>query len=169
MPVKRMVFHEITPAAIRQAVDDWRDIDEGLVDAQETRRIVDRLFGYPVSGVLWRKVNQGLSAGRVQSPAVRLVVERERERMAFVAADYWDLDASFATDPAFHSGLLGVAGARVAQGHDFDAAGSGHPRRRGGARRGPGRSPSGPGSTEPTFTVRAWRRSRSPPGPSRRS
>jgi len=88
VPVKRMVFHEITPAAIEHAVDNWRDIDYGLVDAQETRRIVDRLFGYPVSEVLWRKVNRGLSAGRVQSPAVRLVVQRERERIAFVAAGY---------------------------------------------------------------------------------
>ena len=82
---------------------NWRDIDYGLVDAQETRRIVDRLFGYPVSEVLWRKINRGLSAGRVQSPAVRLVVERERERMAFVAAGYWDLDADFPTAPAVHA------------------------------------------------------------------
>ncbi len=123
IPYKRMVFHEITPGAIRQAVDDGRDIDEGMVDAQESRRIVDRLFGYPVSSVLWRKVNQGLSAGRVQSPAIRLVVVRERERMAFVSADYWDLNAGFATDPAFTSGITKVDGARVAQGRDFDAAG----------------------------------------------
>ena len=81
------------PQAIDHAVENSRDIDYRLVDAQETRRIVDRLYGYPVSEVLWRKVNGGLSAGRVQSPAVRLVVERERERMAFVAADYWDLAA----------------------------------------------------------------------------
>ncbi len=124
VPVKRMVFHEITRPAIERAVEDWREIDMGLVNAQETRRIVDRLFGYPVSSVLWRKVNQGLSAGRVQSPAVRLVVERERERMAFVSADYWDLTASFATDPAFKSGLVGVDGSRVAQGRDFDDTGA---------------------------------------------
>jgi DNA topoisomerase-1 len=123
VPVKRMVFHEITRPAIERAVDEWRDIDMGLVNAQESRRIVDRLFGYPVSSVLWRKVNQGLSAGRVQSPAVRLVVERERERMAFVKADYWDLSAAFATDPAFTSGLIGVGGSRVAQGRDFDSTG----------------------------------------------
>jgi DNA topoisomerase-1 len=119
VPVKRMVFHEITPAAIEHAVANWRDIDEGLVDAQETRRIVDRLFGYPVSEVLWRKVNAGLSAGRVQSPAVRLVVERERERMAFTAAGYWDLDAAFATDPRFTATLVEVDGKRVASGKDF--------------------------------------------------
>ncbi len=123
VPVKRMVFHEITPAAIEHAVANWRDIDEGLVDAQETRRIVDRLFGYPVSEVLWRKVNAGLSAGRVQSPAVRLVVERERERIAFHSADYWDLDAAFTTDPGFSATLVEVAGKRVATGKDFDDSG----------------------------------------------
>jgi DNA topoisomerase-1 len=123
VPVKRMVFHEITPAAIEHAVENWRDIDYGLVDAQEARRIVDRLFGYPVSGVLWRKVNGGLSAGRVQSPAVRLVVERERERMAFVAAGYWDLAAAFPTTPAFGATLVGVDGQRVATGRDFDDRG----------------------------------------------
>ena len=123
IPYKRMVFHEITPGAIRQAVDEGRDIDAGMVDAQESRRIVDRLFGYPVSSVLWRKVNQGLSAGRVQSPAVRLVVERERERIAFVSADYWDLSAAFATDPRFSAGLSKVGGDKVAQGRDFDPSG----------------------------------------------
>src|SRR6185436_11428350 len=122
-PVKRMVFHEITRPAIERAVREWRDIDYGLVDAQETRRIVDRLFGYPVSGVLWRKVNQGLSAGRVQSPAVRLVVERERERMRFVAAGYWDLEASFSTDPRFTATLVAVDERRVAAGKDFDESG----------------------------------------------
>ncbi|MCU1453372.1 MAG: topoisomerase [Acidimicrobiales bacterium] len=124
VPVKRMVFHEITRAAIEHAVDNWRDIDEGLVDAQETRRIVDRLFGYPVSEVLWRKVNAGLSAGRVQSPAVRLVVERERDRIRFQTADYWDLDAGFPTDPAFTATLVGVDGTRVASGRDFDETGT---------------------------------------------
>ena len=124
VPVKRMVFHEITRSAIEHAVDNWREIDEGLVDAQETRRIVDRLFGYPVSEVLWRKVNAGLSAGRVQSPAVRLVVERERERIAFNSADYWDLDAAFATDPRFSATLVQVDGKRVASGRDFDDTGT---------------------------------------------
>ncbi len=124
VPVKRMVFHEITPDAIREAVENWRDIDYGLVDAQEARRIVDRLFGYPVSSVLWRKVNAGLSAGRVQSPAVRLVVERERQRMAFVSAGYWDLDAAFPTDPAFAATLVGLDGRRVATGKDFGPDGN---------------------------------------------
>ena len=123
VPVKRMVFHEITPAAIEHAVANWRDIDEGLVDAQETRRIVDRLWGYPVSEVLWRKVGGGLSSGRVQTPAVRLVVERERERMAFVAAGDWDVDAAFASDPAFTATLVGVDGRRLATGKDFDDRG----------------------------------------------
>jgi DNA topoisomerase-1 len=123
VPTKRMVFHEITRQAIEQAVQRSRDIDHGLVDAQEARRIVDRLFGYPVSEVLWRKVATGLSAGRVQSPAIRLVVERERERMAFVPADYWDLRAAFATDPAFTALLVGLDGDRVATGKDFDNQG----------------------------------------------
>src|SRR5919106_6041129 len=94
VPMRRMVFHEITRQAIDQAVNASRDIDSGLVDAQEARRIIDRLFGYPVSEVLWRKVDRGLSAGRVQRPAIRLVVERERERMAFVPPSYWDLQAA---------------------------------------------------------------------------
>jgi DNA topoisomerase-1 len=123
VPTKRMVFHEITRQAIETAVEQSRDIDAGLVDAQEARRIVDRLFGYPVSEVLWRKISSGLSAGRVQSPAVRLVVERERERMAFVAADYWDLQAAFPTDPRFSATLVGLDGDRVATGKDFDSQG----------------------------------------------
>jgi DNA topoisomerase-1 len=124
VPVKRMVFHEITRAAIERAVDESRDVDHGLVDAQESRRIVDRLYGYPVSEVCWRKIRQGLSAGRVQSPSVRLVVERERERMAFVAASYWDLSALFPTDPAFTASLVSLDDQRVAGGRDFDAAGT---------------------------------------------
>jgi DNA topoisomerase I len=123
VPMRRMVFHEITRQAIEQAVEASRDIDSGLVDAQEARRIIDRLFGYPVSEVLWRKVDRGLSAGRVQSPAIRLVVERERERMAFVAASYWDLQAAFPSDPRFTATLVGLDDARVATGKDFDSQG----------------------------------------------
>ena len=123
MPTRRMVFHEITRHAIEDAVTNSRDIHAGLVDAQEARRIVDRLFGYPVSEVLWRKVATGLSAGRVQSPAVRLVVQRERERMAFVPAGYWDLVAAFGTSPAFSATLIGLDGTRVATGKDFDNQG----------------------------------------------
>ena len=124
VPIRRMVFHEITRQAIERAVAESRDIDYRLVDAQESRRIVDRLFGYPVSEVVWRKIRTGLSAGRVQSPAVRLVVERERERMRFVAAGYWSLEATFATDPQFTAALTNVDGRRVAAGgKDFDAQG----------------------------------------------
>jgi DNA topoisomerase-1 len=119
VPVKRMVFHEITKSAIDHAVDHPRDLDYGLVDAAETRRILDRLYGYEVSPVLWRRVNRGLSAGRVQSPAVRLIVERERERIAFVSADYWDIDLTTATRPAFDATLVAVDGTRVASGKDF--------------------------------------------------
>jgi DNA topoisomerase-1 len=118
VPVRRMVFHEITRPAIERALDETRDIDESLVDAQEARRILDRLYGYEVSPVLWRKVMQGLSAGRVQSVATRLVVERERERMAFVAADYWDIIAAL-TPGDFNARLAAVEGRRVAQGRDF--------------------------------------------------
>ncbi|MBW8826089.1 MAG: type I DNA topoisomerase [Acidobacteria bacterium] len=124
VPVKRMVFHEITRGAIERAVEEGRDIDQGLVDAQESRRIVDRLFGYPVSEVAWRKIRTGLSAGRVQSPAVRLVVQRERERMAFVAAAYWSLDAAFPTEPAFSARLASIDGNKVAEGRDFDSTGN---------------------------------------------
>ncbi|MEM9746848.1 MAG: type I DNA topoisomerase, partial [Actinomycetota bacterium] len=119
VPVKRMVFHEITKAAIDHAVSNPRDIDYGLVDAAETRRLLDRLYGYEVSPVLWRRVNRGLSAGRVQSPTVRLIVERERERIAFVSADYWDIDLVTSTDPSFDARLIGVGGDRVATGKDF--------------------------------------------------
>jgi len=127
-PVHRMVSHEITADAIHEAVDNPRDIDEDLVDAQETRRIVDRLYGYEVSPVLWRKVMQGLSAGRVQSVATRLVVDRERERMAFRSAEYWDLKATLDTETAdepssFEARLTSLAGARVASGRDFDSNG----------------------------------------------
>jgi DNA topoisomerase-1 len=118
VPVRRMVFHEITKAAIERALEEPRDIDDQLVDAQETRRILDRLYGYEVSPVLWKKVMKGLSAGRVQSVATRLVVERERERIAFVAASYWDIVATF--DPGeFTARLAAVDGEKVAQGRDF--------------------------------------------------
>jgi DNA topoisomerase-1 len=123
VPVKRMVFHEITQSAIEHAIEDSRDVDYGLVDAQESRRIVDRLYGYPVSEVVWRKIRTGLSAGRVQSPSVRLVVERERERMAFVPASYWDLAAAVPTEPAFTASLASIDGARVASSRDFDSTG----------------------------------------------
>src|SRR5207244_11848640 len=95
MPVKRMVFHEITPDAIRHAVDEWRELDRRLVDAQEARRILDRLYGYEVSPVLWKKIMPKLSAGRVQSVATRMLVERERARMRFRSAGWWDLEGAF--------------------------------------------------------------------------
>ena len=126
VPVKRMVFHEITKEAIQEARDNTRDIDTALVDAQETRRILDRLYGYEVSPVLWRKVGPGLSAGRVQSAATRLVVDRERERLAFVAADYWDLSTTLATvaeSQNFEARLARLGGNRVATGRDFDDKG----------------------------------------------
>lgn len=123
VPVKRMVFHEITRDAIQRALGETREIDERLVDAQETRRILDRLYGFEVSPVLWKKVMPRLSAGRVQSVATRLVVERERERMRFVAASYWDVLGTF--DPgAFEARLAAVDGKRVAQGRDFGETGT---------------------------------------------
>ncbi|MCF3135934.1 type I DNA topoisomerase [Streptomyces olivochromogenes] len=131
VPVKRMVFHEITKDAIREAVANPRDLNQRMVDAQETRRILDRLYGYEVSPVLWKKVMPRLSAGRVQSVATRLVVERERERIAFRSAEYWDLTGTFATGRAGDSSdpsslvarLQSVDGRRVAQGRDFDSLG----------------------------------------------
>ena len=122
-PVHRVVFHEITKTAIDHAFATPRDLDYGLVDAAETRRILDRLFGYEVSPVLWRKVNRGLSAGRVQSPTVRLIVERERERIAFVSASYWGIDLMSATSPTFKAALLEIDGRRIATGKDFDSFG----------------------------------------------
>ncbi|MDR2381891.1 MAG: type I DNA topoisomerase [Bifidobacteriaceae bacterium] len=124
VPVKRMVFHEITKDAIEGAVAHPRGLDLNLVDAQETRRILDRLYGYEVSPVLWRKVRAGLSAGRVQSVATRLVVERERERMAFNSAEYWGVAGQFAAnEQSFGAALTSVNGKRVATGKDFDDAG----------------------------------------------
>jgi DNA topoisomerase-1 len=122
VPVKRMVFHEITKEAIQRAAANTRDLDTALVDAQETRRILDRLYGYEISPVLWRKVKAGLSAGRVQSVATRMVVERERERMAFRSANYWDVEGEFTPDAessAFTARLSQVDGRRVATGRDF--------------------------------------------------
>jgi DNA topoisomerase-1 len=122
VPVSRMVFHEITRDAIQRAAEETRAIDDRLVDAQEARRIIDRLYGYGVSPVLWRKIASGLSAGRVQSVATRLVVERERERIAFTRAGYWDLEGVF--DPgSFKARLHAVDGARVASGKDFGSDG----------------------------------------------
>lgn len=131
IPVKRMVFHEITEPAIRAAAEHPRDLDTDLVDAQETRRILDRLYGYEVSPVLWKKVAPKLSAGRVQSVATRIIVQRERDRMAFRSATYWDvlaeLDASVsdpeASPPTFTARLTSVDGLRVATGRDFDSQG----------------------------------------------
>ncbi|MBG0819809.1 type I DNA topoisomerase [Planomonospora sp. ID91781] len=129
VPVHRMVFHEITPRAIQEAVANPRELNLRLVDAQETRRILDRLYGYEVSPVLWKKVKPRLSAGRVQSVATRLVVERERERLAFTSASYWDLQALFDTGRdevprEFTATLTGVDGRRVAQGRDFASTGA---------------------------------------------
>ena len=131
VPTRRMVFHEITPEAIAHAVDNPRELNTGLVDAYQTRRVLDRLYGYEVSPVLWKKVMPRLSAGRVQSVATRLVVARERERIAFRAARYWDLQAVFARadgagdegSSSFPAGLVAVDGRRVAQGRDFAPSG----------------------------------------------
>src|SRR5262245_45293623 len=125
VPVKRIVFHEITEDAIRQAVTDAQDVNENLVRAQESRRILDRLYGYTLSPVLWKKVQTGLSAGRVQSVAVRLIVDREEERLAFRQATYWDLDARIEGDGRqFTATLVKVDTERVATGKDFDANGA---------------------------------------------
>jgi DNA topoisomerase I len=140
VPAHRMVFHEITPEAIAQAVANPREMDDGLVEAYQTRRVLDRLYGYEVSPVLWKKVMPQLSAGRVQSVAVRLVVDRERERIAFRGARYWDLEAVFGTVghraderaqqadadqdvSSFPAALVAVDGRRVAQGRDFSPTG----------------------------------------------
>ena len=121
VPVYRMTFGEITKEAIHRAMDNLRDVDQDLVDAQETRRVLDRLYGYEISPVLWRKVARGLSAGRVQSVVTRMVVDRERERMAFKAASYWDLTGQFGAGTAsFKAKLAAVDGAKVASGRDFN-------------------------------------------------
>jgi DNA topoisomerase-1 len=123
IPVSRIVFHEITPEAIEEALANPRDVDEKLVNAQESRRILDRLFGYSLSPVLWKKVQGGLSAGRVQSVAVRLIVEREEERRAFKSSVYWDLEATLAAPMGeFKATLVRLGDARIATGKDFDSA-----------------------------------------------
>jgi DNA topoisomerase-1 len=124
VPVHRLVFHEITKDAIHAALQSPRDVDDGLVRAQETRRILDRLYGYEVSPLLWRKVRPKLSAGRVQSVAVRLIVERERERMKFVSATWWDLIGKFAksNNQQLQADLVSVDGRRIPAGKDFDSA-----------------------------------------------
>ncbi|PXY34283.1 type I DNA topoisomerase [Prauserella endophytica] len=124
IPVRRMVFHEVTEQAIRSAAENTRELDPDLVDAQETRRILDRLYGYEVSPVLWKKVMPRLSAGRVQSVATRVIVERERERMRFTSASYWDISATMdagaeASPRTFPARLTAVAGSRLATGRDF--------------------------------------------------
>ena len=134
VPVKRMVFHEITRPAIERAVLEWRDLDRRLVDAQEARRILDRLYGYEVSPVLWKKIMPRLSAGRVQSVATRMVVERERARMSFRSAGWWGLEGTFAvadgvavaegTPRSFSASLVAVDGVALASGRDFDDSGT---------------------------------------------
>ena len=123
VPVERMVFNEITESAIREAAENTRELDMDLVDAQETRRILDRLYGYEVSPVLWKKVMPRLSAGRVQSVATRVIVERERERMAFIPAEYWDLTAELEKGETFDAKLVALDGKRISQGRDFDDRG----------------------------------------------
>ena len=134
VPARRMVFHEITPEAIARAVANPTELNHGKVDAYQTRRVLDRLYGYEVSPVLWKKVMPRLSAGRVQSVATRLIVDKERERIAFRSASYWDLEAEFATEEhgkerlpdsptSFTATLLTVDGTRVAQGRDFTPQG----------------------------------------------
>ena len=125
VPVKRMVFHEITQSAIERAVREWRDLNMPLVDAQETRRILDRLYGYELSPVLWRKVGPNLSAGRVQSVATRIVVERERARMAFRSAGWWDIEGRFQKHPqgAFAGTLVALDHVRLVTGRDFSSDG----------------------------------------------
>src|SRR6266496_872212 len=125
VPVRRIVFHEITKDAINEALKDAHDVDENLVRAQESRRILDRLYGYTISPVLWKKVQTGLSAGRVQSVAVRLIVDREEERLAFRAATYWDLEARLSGEGReFSATLARVGSERVATGKDFDSKGT---------------------------------------------
>src|SRR5687768_6031010 len=123
VPVRRIVFHEITEDAVREALDNPSDVNENLVRAQESRRILDRLYGYTLSPLLWKKVQTGLSAGRVQSVAVRLIVEREEERRAFRTGVYWDLEATLKGDGReFPATLVRIGDQRIATGKDFDPA-----------------------------------------------
>src|SRR5213078_5259341 len=129
VPYSRMVFHEITPEAIARAIANPRQVDDGLVDAYQARRVLDRLYGYEVSPVLWKKVMPKLSAGRVQSVATRIVVERERERMRFTSASYWDISATMdagedASPRNFGARLIAVDGSRLATGRDFASDGT---------------------------------------------
>jgi DNA topoisomerase-1 len=124
VPVRRMVFNEITREAIQEAANNTRALNEDLVQAQETRRVVDRLVGYEISPVLWKKINRGLSAGRVQSPAIRMIVQRERERIAFVSASYSSVTAKLSKDTIdFEAKLSGINGKRLAAGKSFDESG----------------------------------------------
>src|SRR5688500_17444175 len=124
VPVRRLVFHEITEEAIQEALANPRDIDDGLVRAQETRRILDRLYGYEVSPLLWKKVRPKLSAGRVQSVAVKMIVEREKQRIAFRSATWWDLVGRFGNGEGkeFDAELVSVGGRKIPSGKDFDGA-----------------------------------------------
>ena len=164
VPTRRMVFHEITPEAIARAIANPTELNHGKVDAYQTRRVLDRLYGYEVSPVLWKKVMPRLSAGRVQSVATRLIVDRERERIAFRSASYWDLEAEFATaehgkerlpdtPTSFTATLQTVDGKRVAQGRDFTPTGRTARGTRGAActwtARPPPRSPAGCATTAP--------------------
>ena len=120
IPVKRMVFHEITKTAIQKALEDTREVDEKLVRAQEARRILDRLYGYTLSPLIWKKIAYGLSAGRVQSTGLRFIIERERERRKFVKSTYWDLKAEVEkSSKTFDAKLSSVSGSRIASGKDF--------------------------------------------------
>jgi DNA topoisomerase-1 len=151
VPVKRIVFHEITKTAIDEAIANPRDVNNELVRAQESRRILDRLFGYSLSPVLWKKVRTGLSAGRVQSVAVRLVVEREEARRAFRTAAYWDIEAKLsAKGVEFGATLKELGGKRVAEGRDFDE--------NTGALTAKGRKPSGFGKPKPRSSPVSSRR-----------
>ena len=169
VPIKRMVFHEITAPALQRAVEEWRDLDRRLVDAQEARRILDRLYGYEVSPVLWKKVMPRLSAGRVQSVATRMIVERERARMRFRAGTWWDLEGTFdASGQSFAANLVAVGGTPVATGRDFTETGSAGPRPTSCSWPRPTPRAWCRGSSGQPFTVRAvtekpYRRSPAPP------
>ena len=172
IPVRRIVFHEITEDAVKEALEHPSDVNENLVRAQESRRILDRLYGYTLSPVLWKKVQTGLSAGRVQSVAVRLIVEREEERRAFRTAVYWDLEATLKGEGReFVATLVRLDDQRIATGKDFDAADrrAEEPERAAARRRGDGALVET--HSRRTCRGRSRRSSRSPAssGPRRRS